>query len=286
MNTEQQGHFVLALDRKAQERVANAMRFGQADLARMNSADIGRGFANLDAEARSIAVGRFDADAALARMNTEQQGHFVLALDRKAQERVANAMRFGQADLARMSSADIGRGFANIDAEARSIAVGRFDADAALARMNTEQQGHFVLALDRKAQERVANAMRFGQADLARMSSADIGRGFANLDAEARSIAIGRFEANEATFERMNTLQRAAFADALGSQAFERSVLRSSEFNRLSQAQQRAVWANLGRQGQYAALRYAGFEADLARADALQRNEQFERYMQQRFAQN
>ena len=262
------------------------MRFCQADLARMNSADIGRGFANLDAEAKSNAIGRFDTDAALARMNTEQYGHFVLALDRAAQERVANAMRVSQADLARMNSADIGRGFANLDAEARVNAIGRFDAEAALARMNTEQYGHFVLALDRAAQERVANAMRFGQADLARMNSADIGRGFANLDAEARSNAIGRFEANEATFAAMNTLQRAAFADALGSQAFERTVLRSREFNRLSQAQQRAVWANLGRQGQYAALRYAGFDADLARADAMQRNSQFERYMQERFAQN
>jgi hypothetical protein len=106
-----------------------------------------------------------------------------------------------------------------------------------------------------------------------------------NIDAEARARAIGRFEVNEATFEAMTTLQRAAFADALGSQAFERIVLRSREFNRLSQGQQLAVWGDLSRQGQVTALRYSGFSADVARASSLQRDQEFERYMQQRFAQ-
>jgi len=146
--------------------------------------------------------------------------------------------------------------------------------------------GRFVQSLDRAVQERIANSMRFEATDLARINADSLGRAVANMDAEVRSQAIGRYEMNDAAFERMNTLQRAAFADALGSRALERTVLRSREFNRLSQAQQRAVWANLGRQGQTAALRYAGFEADLARADALQRNNQFERYMQDRFSQN
>jgi len=262
------------------------MRVSQADFARMEANAIGRAFGNLDAEARTKAIGRFELDAALARMDMARQGHFVLSLERNAQERVANAMRFDQADFARMNADVIGRAFGNLDAEARTKAIGRFELDAALARMDMARQGHFVLSLERNAQERVASAMRFAQADLARMNADVIGRAFGNLDAEARTRAIGRFEANEATFERMNTLQRAAFADALGSQAFERTVLRSREFNRLSQTQQRSVWDNLGRQGQYAALRYAGFEADLARADALQRNNQFERYMQDRFSQN
>lgn len=168
----------------------------------------------------------------------------------------------------------------------RASFYARFGEADAFARMSPREQGRYVQSLDRAVQERIAKALRFEATEFARMNPDSLGRAVANMDAEVRSQAIGRYEMNDAAFERMNTLQRAAFADALGSRAFERTVLRSREFNRLSQAQQRAVWANLGRQGQTAALRYAGLEADLARADAVQRNNQFERYMQDRFSQN
>jgi len=113
-----------------------------------------------------------------------------------------------------------------------------------------------------------------------------LAKGVADLDAKTRDLAFSRFEPNEATFQRMDTMQRAAFADVLGAKAFERSVLRANSFNRLSEAQQLAVWATLGRSGQEAALRYAGFEADLARGPAMERQQHFDRYMQERFAQN
>mgnify|MGYP001828851562 CR=1 FL=1 len=162
----------------------------------------------------------------------------------------------------------------------------RFGDSNAFARMNARQQGSYVLALDRAAQERIASALRFEQADLARMELSLLAKGVADLDAKTRDLAFSRFEVNEATFQRMDTLQRAAFADVLGARALERAVLKTNSFNRLDAAQQRMVWANLGRSGQEAALRYAGFSADVARADALQRDAQFERYMQERFAQN
>jgi hypothetical protein len=194
-------------------------------------------------------------------------------------------MRFEAADLGRMNADTIGRAVANMDAEARAEAIGRFDATDAFARMSAEQQGRFVQSLDRAAQQRVADAMRFEAADLGRMNADTIGRAVASMDAEARAEAIGRFEVNEAAFQRMDNVQRAAFADVLGAKAFERAVLQAQTFNRLSEAQQRAVWDDLGRQGQFAALRYAGFNADLARADAQQRNQQFDRYMQERISQ-
>jgi methionine aminopeptidase len=285
MNPNQQAHFVLAMDAAAQERIAAAVKFTAADLARMSPDALARGLTNMDAEARARAVGRFDADTAFARMNPNQQAHFVLAMDAAAHERFAGALKFKSADLARMSPNALARGLTNMDAEARARAVGRFDADTAFARMNPSQQAHFVLAMDAAAHERFAGALKFKSADLARMSPNALARGLENIDAEARARAIGRFEVNEATFEAMTTLQRAAFADALGSQAFERIVLRSREFNRLSQGQQLAVWGDLSRQGQVTALRYSGFSADVARASSLQRDQEFERYMQQRFAQ-
>jgi len=220
------------------------------------------------------------AIGAAERYRAEQITDEDVILDIPGQEQLAEAVFEVLTDEQKAEM--IGR----VSAAERANYYARFDEADAFARMSARQQGRFVLAMDAAAQERVASAMRVSQADFARMEANAIGRAFGNLDAEARTRAIGRFEANEATFERMNTLQRAAFADALGSQAFERTVLRSREFNRLSQTQQRSVWDNLGRQGQYAALRYAGFEADLARADALQRNNQFERYMQDRFSQN
>jgi len=285
MSAEQQGRFVQSLDRAAQERVAKALRIEAADLGRMKADALGRAVASMDAEARAKAVGRFDATEAFARMSAEQQGRFVQSLDRAAQQRVADAMRFEAADLGRMNADALGRAVANMDAETRVNAIGRFDATEAFARMSAEQQGRFVQSLDRAAQQRVADAMRFEAADLGRMNADTLGRAVAGMDAEARAEAIGRFEANEATFQRMDNVQRAAFADALGAKAFERAVLQAQTFNRMSEAQQRAVWNNLGRQGQFAALRYAGFNANLARADALQRNEQFERYMQERTSQ-
>ena len=127
--------------------------------------------------------------------------------------------------------------------------------------------------------------MRLEVADLARMNPEALARGFVNLDAKTRQEAIGRFEASEAAFQRMNDTQRAAFANLLGAQTLERSVLQAQSFNRLTQSQQRAVWTNLGRQGQVAALRYTGLTADLARGNATQRDEQFERFIQQRASQ-
>jgi len=286
MSADQMGRFVQSLDRAVQERIANSMRFEATDFARINADALGRAVANMDAEARQQAIGRFDAEEAFARMSADQMGRFVQSLDRAVQERFAGALQIKAADLARMNPDALGRAVAKMDAEARQQAIGRFDAEEAFARMSADQMGRFVQSLDRAVQERIANSMRFEATDLARINADSLGRAVANMDAEVRSQAIGRYEMNDAAFERMNTLQRAAFADALGSRALERTVLRSREFNRLSQAQQRAVWANLGRQGQTAALRYAGFEADLARADALQRNNQFERYMQDRFSQN
>ena len=235
---------------------------------------------------RASFYARFGEADAFARMSPREQGRYVQSLDRAVQERIAKALRFEATEFARMNPDSLGRAVASMDAEARQQAIGRFDAEEAFARMSADQMGRFVQSLDRAVQERIANSMRFEATDLARINADSLGRAVANMDAEVRSQAIGRYEMNDAAFERMNTLQRAAFADALGSRAFERTVLRSREFNRLSQAQQRAVWANLGRQGQTAALRYAGLEADLARADAVQRNNQFERYMQDRFSQN
>jgi hypothetical protein len=149
--------------------------------------------------------------------------------------------------------------------------------------MSAERRGHLVQALDRAAQERVANALRFEAADLGRLNAEALGRAAARLDAEAREQAIGRFEGEDA-FQRMSDVQRAAFADALGAKAFERAILQARAFNNLRQEQQRAVWANLGRNGQEAALRYTGLSADLARGNALERQMQLDRFMTERQA--
>jgi hypothetical protein len=218
MNPNQQAHFVLAMDAAAHERFAGALKFKSSDLARINTVVLGRAFSNLNAEARAKAIGRFDAETAFARMNPNQQAHFVLAMDAAAHERFAGALKMKSADLARMSPDALARGLTNMDAEARARAVGRFDADTAFARMNPNQQAHFVLAMDAAAQERIAAAVKFTAADLARMSPDALARGLTNMDAEARARAVGRFDADTA-FARMNPNQQAHFVlamDALG----------------------------------------------------------------------
>jgi len=150
--------------------------------------------------------------------------------------------------------------------------------------MSSEQQGRFVQSLDRAAQARVAQALRFEAADLGRMNADALGRAVANMDAEARAEAIGRYEANEESFQRMDDVQRAAFADALGAKACERAVLQARAFENLRQEQQLAVWDSLGRDGQIAALRYAGLSADVARGTAMDRRNQLDRFTNERRA--
>ena len=123
--------------------------------------------------------------------------------------------------------------------------------------------------------------MRIEEADIGRLNGEGLGRALASMDAEARAAAIGRFDANQEYFQRMDQAQRAAFADALGAKAFERAILQARAWSDLSRAQQWAAWTSLGRQGQEAALRYAGVSADLAKADALERTIAFERAFEQ-----
>ncbi len=140
--------------------------------------------------------------------------------------------------------------------------------------------------LDRGAQADLAAAMKIDAGDFASMRAEMVAEKFSGLSLQAREQAFERFEASEAAFGKWTSLQKSAFADVLGAKALERAVLQTNSFNRLGEAQQLAVWANLGRAGQEAALRYAGFEADLARGPAMQRQQNFDRYMQERFARN
>ena len=231
----------------------------------------------MSATGRAEMAARFEDAEALARMNEEQLGRFIQSLDRASQARVANALRIDAQDIGRLDAEVLGRALASMDAEARAAAIGRFNADEALARMNDEQLGRFAQSLDRAAQARMANNLRIEAQDIGRLNAEVLGRALASMDAEARAAAIGRFDANQEYFQRMDQAQRAAFADALGAKALERSILQARAWNDLSRAQQWAAWTSLGRQGQEAALRYAGVSADLAKADALERTMAFER---------
>ncbi len=281
MNDEQLGHFTQSLDRAVQERVASALRIDAADIGRMNAAVLGRALASIDAEARTEAIGRFDASEAMARMNDMQLGSFLQSLDRATQERVVGNLRFAAEDIGRMNAAVVGRALSRMDAGARAEAIGRFDASEAMARMNDMQLGSFAQSLDRATQERVASGLRFEAEDIGRLNADVLGRALARMDVEARAAAVGRFEATEAYLQRMDLGQKAALADALGAKAFERAILQAKTWNDLSRAQQWTAWTNLGRQGQEATLRYAGVTADLERTDALQRDMAFERAYEQ-----
>jgi len=217
-------------------------------------------------------------------MTARQKAGFALALDRAAQEELAAGIRFEATDLERMDAALLASAIDSLDARTRNEAFGRFEGAEALERMTARQKAGFALALDRAAQEELAAGIRFEAADLERMDAALLASAIGNLDARARNEAFGRFVATEDAFGRWTSLQKAAFADALGARACGRAVLQARSFNRLSQAQQLEVWSNLGRAGQEAALRYAGLEADLARGTAMQRDVQFEKFMQERRA--
>ncbi len=167
----------------------------------------------------------------------------------------------------------------------RGVNFKRFEAnEAAFERWSANQKAGFVNALNRDAQADLAAAMKIDAGDFAAMRSEMVAEKFSGLDQEARSRAFNRFEANEAAFARWSVKQKAGFTNVLGAKAFERAILQARTFNRLTHAQQRQVWSRLGSDGQFAALRYAGVDVNLARGDALQRGDHFERIMQERRA--
>ena len=285
-DSEQMAHFALAADWATQQRIANAAKFDAADLALMKFEDLANKLATVDANARAEAVGQFEAREALAQMDSLQLARLALAAKPAVQQRIAADLKFSRADLSRVSDATLARGIANIKTEARAEAFGQFDVRTVLNRADPHQLAQFTLANERAVQKRIADAMRLTGPDLARVETHYLGNAVAALDSEARLNAFSKSAASEAAFQRMADNQRAAFANALGAKAFETAMLQAKMFSRLSESQQRQVWARAGSVGQMAALRYSGFEADLGRGGPVEREAGFERYLSERSSQH
>ena len=282
----QMAHFTLAADRVTQQRIANAVKADAADLALMKFEDLANKFTNLDANARAEAFGQFEARDALSRMDSMQRAHFALASKAAVQQRIAAGMNFKQADLSRISINALARAMANMNAVARADALVHFDVRTVLARAEPAQMAHFTLANERVIQQRIAAEMKLTGPDLARVETQYLGKAVAALDSQARLSAFNKFAADEAAFQRMGDMQRAAFADVLGAKAFETAMLQARTFSRMTEAQQRGVWARSGSLGQTAALRYSGLEADLGRGGPVEREAGFERYLSERSSQH
>ncbi len=283
MSQRQKAEAVLSLDRQAQERFVANMSFEAADLERMNPELVARSTGRLDANARSQIFASLQAAENLERWSAERKFGAALALDRGARQELAANLSFEAADLQRMNPELVARSIERLDANARSQIFASLQAAENLERWSAERKFGAALALDRGARQELAANLSFEAADLQRMNPELVARSIERLDANARSELAASLEA-AANFERMSLQQKASCADLLGAGACERAVLEARAFNRLSAAQQRAVWHELGRTGQEAALRHAGFEASLARGDALHREAQFERFMSERSA--
>jgi stress-induced morphogen len=282
----QRGYFARLLNRDAQAELAAAMRIDAADLATMRAEAVAEKFSGLDLEARANAFRRFEAnETAFEKWTDLQKAYFARLLNRDAQAELAASMRFHAKDFDAMRGEFLAQKFSGVDLEARANAFRRFEAnEVAFQKWTPYQMAGFVRALNRDAQAELAASMRFKAKDFDAMRAEMVAEKFSGLDLAARQNAFRRFEANEAAFEKWTDLQRAGYSDLLGAKGLEHALLQRGTFNRLTQAQQRLVWSRLGSDGQFAALRYAGLEADLARGDFLERGEQFERVMAERFA--
>jgi len=286
-DAERTAGFVGALDREAQADLAAAMRIEAGDFANMRAETVARKFGGLDAKTRQGAFGRFEAsEEALGRWDAKRTAAFLGALDRAEQERIAAAMRIEASDFANMRAEMVARKFGGLDAKTRAGAFDRFEAnEEAFGRWSDRQTASFMRAINRADQERIAAAMRVEAGDFAQMRATMVAEKISALDARTREGAFGRFVADDAAFARRNVAQRAAFTDALGARACERAILQARSFNNLRQEQQLAVWANLGLNGQVAALRYAGLSADdLARVTSMDRRLELDRVMNERRA--
>jgi hypothetical protein len=216
-------------------------------------------------------------------MSERQIAGLARSLDRGAQERIVTAAQFNAKDLARWNDDTLALAFKSLNASDRAELLARSGANqAAFERMSERQIAGLARSLDRGAQERIAANAQFNAKDMARWNDDTLALAFKSLNASDRGNVLARSGVDEAMFQRSTVVQKAAFADFLGAKAFERSVLHERNFNRLSAAQLQAVWSDLGRGGQEAALLRAGFEADMARGSAIQRQENFERYMKER----
>jgi hypothetical protein len=144
--------------------------------------------------------------------------------------------------------------------------------------MKAGERANFARALDNDAQAKIAAEMEFERADFGAMDDDALSRKLGRLSAKTFNDTFGRFEANEDAFGSWTVMQKSAYTEVLGAKAFESAILQGRSFNRLSEAQQLDAWSRLGRQGEEAALRYAGLgRNELERMDAGQRNEAFER---------
>jgi hypothetical protein len=210
---------------------------------------------------------------------------FINLLDRRGRADLAAAMQVDAADLATMRAEMVAEKFSSVGLEARGRAFKRFEAnEAAFERWSAHQKADFVNLLDRRGRADLAAAMRFEAKDFDAMRAEFVAEKFSAVGLEARGRAFNRFEANEAAFESWSVHQKAGFSNVLGAKELEHALLQRRTFNRLTQAQQRRVWSRLGSDGQFAALRYSGLEANLARGDALERRDHFDRMMQERRA--
>ena len=156
--------------------------------------------------------------------------------------------------------------------------------EADFARKSDAQLAAFARSLDVAQQERLVANAKFSAKDVSYWNDAMLAKSMKDLNSSDRAAMFAKSGFNETDFQRKNNLQKAAMADVLGAKAFERSILQARSFNYLNAAQMQNVWRSLGRAGQEAALLNAGFEADLARGDSMQRYEHFNRFMADRSA--
>jgi stress-induced morphogen len=235
---------------------------------------------------RGIDFEKFEVnEAVFERWSPRQKAGFARVLDNAARAELAAAMRFNAKDFDAMRAEIVAEKFSGLNVAARKSAFERFEAnEEAFQRWSVAQRASFARVLDHAARAELAAAMRFNAKDFDAMRAEIVAEKFSGLNVAARKSAFERFEANEEAFQRWSVHQRAGFSYVLGAKGLEQALLRRGTFDRLTQAQQRTVWSRLGSDGQFAALRYGGLEADLARGDSLQRGEQFERMLAERRA--
>jgi hypothetical protein len=283
----QKASFARVLNNAARAELAAAMKFEAKDFDAMRAENVAEKISSLNLAARQRAFERFQAnEEAFQRWSAAQKASFARVLNNAARAELAAAMKVDAADLATMRAETVAERFDDVGVEARARTFERFQADEeAFQRWSVAQKASFARILSHDARAELAAAMKFDAKDFDAMRAAIVAEKLSGLNLAARQRAFERFGADQADFERWTVHQRAGYSDLLGAKGLEHALLRRGTFDRLTQAQQRTVWSRLGSDGQFAALRYAGLEASVARGNSLERGEQFERILAERGAQ-
>ena len=281
LSASQKHNFLGALDDASLNSMADDLGIDGADLKRMDELAAADALGRASDTALQAAIDDFNSGAKLSRTwDAERASSYFRSMPTGAQETLAAHVSLGAEALLGINDAALAGAVDRLDRSALAAAATEFGAveSEMFNSMSLQAKAQLFRASGLGVQENLAGKMKLGAEDVLAMNDDVLAKAVDGLEASARMEAFDGLEISDSYFEAMDTLGKAAVADAMGSKALERQIVVSRAYSGMRTEQMARVWDTLGREGQLAALSNLGLTADLGSADYLQRQEELARF--------